>query len=137
MNGALKIALALSVLAALPAAGYAATSMDPAMTASTPKGKIWVDPNGMTLYTFGKDKKGEKASACVGDCIKEWPPLLAPEGAKASGDWTLLPVVDKDGKTVQMWAYDGKPFYLFVDDKKPGDITGDNKDGFHLAKDAG
>ena len=26
------------------------------------------------------------------------------------------------------------PFCLFVDDKKPGDVTGDGKDGFHVAK---
>ena len=74
------------------------------------------------------------ASAWTGDCIKEWPPLLAADGATASGDWTLLKVVDADGKTKQMWAYDGMPFYLFVDDKKPGDVTGDGKDGFHVAK---
>jgi|SwirhisoilCB2_FD_contig_61_8271882_length_467_multi_4_in_0_out_0_1 predicted lipoprotein with Yx(FWY)xxD motif len=136
MNGALKIALLLSVFAVIPSAAFAAAPSDPAMTTKTANGKIWVDPKGMTLYTFDKDKKGEKASACVGACIKEWPPLLAPKGAKASGEWTLLPVVDKNGKTQQMWAYNGKPFYLFLDDKKPGDMTGDNKDGFHIAKDA-
>ena len=33
--------------------------------------------------------------------------------------------VDKDGKTVKMWAYDGKPLYWFVKDTKPGDVTGE------------
>jgi predicted lipoprotein with Yx(FWY)xxD motif len=33
-----------------------------------------------------------------------------------------------------MWAYDGMPLYLFADDKKAGDITGDGEDGFHVAK---
>ena len=47
------------------------------------------------------------------------PPLVAP---------------DADGATKQMWAYDDHPFYLFVEDTKPGDITGDGEDGFHVAK---
>jgi predicted lipoprotein with Yx(FWY)xxD motif len=107
---------------------------EPAKVADSASGKIWVDAKGMTLYTFEQDKKGEKASACTGDCIKEWPPLLAPDGAKPMDEWTLLDVVDADGKTKQMWANAGMPFYLFVDDKKPGDVTGDGKDGFHVAK---
>lgn len=97
--------------------------------------KIWVDTAGATLYTFDKDTKGEKASACTGKCIVEWPPFLAEAGAKAIGDWTLVPVVDADGTTKQMWAYDGMPFYRFLDDKKAGDVTGDGKDGFHVAWD--
>jgi predicted lipoprotein with Yx(FWY)xxD motif len=118
----------------LSAASFAAIAADdPAKVTDSSMGKIWVDANGMTLYTFEKDKAGV-ASACLDDCIVEWPPLLAPDGAKAMDEWTIVPVVDKDGATKQMWAYDGKPLYLFADDKKPGDITGDNADGFHVAK---
>ena len=125
----LAAALLLSTLT------FAAYAMDaPAKVADSKMGKIWVDLNGMTLYTFEQDKKGETASACKDECIAEWPPLLAAEGAMAMDEWTLLDVVDKDGKTKKMWAYDGWPLYLFVDDKKPGDITGDGEDGFHVAK---
>ena len=28
----------------------------------------------------------------------------------------------------KMWAYKGHPLYTFIDDKKAGDVTGDNKD---------
>ena len=119
-------------VAAMSTFALAATA--PADTADSSAGKIWVDPNGMTLYTFDKDKTGEKTSACTGGCIKEWPPLVAPADAKASGDWTVLAVVDASGKSEKMWAYDGHPLYLFVDDKKPGDVTGDGQDGFHVAK---
>jgi predicted lipoprotein with Yx(FWY)xxD motif len=129
MLKAIAGALMLSVLSV-----GALAADEPAKVADSANGKIWVDAKGMTLYTFEQDKKGEKASACKGDCIKEWPPLLAPEDAKPMDEWTLLEVVDADGKTKQMWAYDGMPFYLFVDDKKPGDVTGDGKDGFHVAK---
>jgi predicted lipoprotein with Yx(FWY)xxD motif len=121
------------MLAAMTTLAFAAAA-EPAKIADSSAGKIWVDPNGMTLYTFDKDKKGEKTSACKGDCIKEWPPLVAPAGAKASGDWTLVAVVDASGKSEKMWAYDGQPLYLFADDKKTGDVTGDGKDDFHVAK---
>ena len=113
---------------------FAAFAADePAKVADSSMGPIWVDANGMTLYTFEEDKEGA-ASACLGECIVEWPPLLAPEGAQPMDKWTIVPVIDKDGATKQMWAYDGKPLYLFIEDKKPGDITGDNEDGFHVAK---
>ena len=112
-------------------AAYAADA--PAKVADSSAGKIWVDSNGMTLYTFEQDKKGE-ASACKDDCIKEWPPLLAAADAKAMDEWTLVKVTDAAGKAGMMWAYEGQPLYLFVDDKKPGDVTGDGQDGFHVAK---
>ena len=61
------------LLATISTIAFAATT--PATVATSSAGKIWVDPNGMTLYTFDKDKGGEKTSACTGGCIKEWPPL--------------------------------------------------------------
>ncbi len=120
------------LLATISTIAFAATT--PATVATSSAGKIWVDPNGMTLYTFDKDKGGEKTSACTGGCIKEWPPLVAPADAKASGEWTVLAVVDASGKSEKMWAYDGHPLYTFLDDKKAGDVTGDGQDGFHVAK---
>ena len=120
------------MLLMMTAAAFAADA--PAKVADSSAGKVWVDLKGMTLYTFDKDTKGEASSACTGDCISAWPPLVAADGAVATGDWTLLAVVDADGKTKQMWAYDGQPLYLFAQDKKPGDVTGDGMGGFHVAK---
>lgn len=37
-------------------------------------GKILVDGNGMTLYTYAKDTTG--VSNCSGGCLQNWPPLL-------------------------------------------------------------
>jgi predicted lipoprotein with Yx(FWY)xxD motif len=126
------LGILVAAFAITPAMTYAAG--EPAMIGDIDKGKAWVDEKGMALYTFGKDEKGTKTAMCTGDCIAEWPPLLAPADAKANGEWTLVAVVDKDGKTKQMWAYGGKPLYLFADDKKPGQVTGDGVDDFHLAK---
>lgn len=77
------------------------------------------DAKGMTLYTYDKDTAG--VTNCYDKCAKAWPPALAPTGAAASGDFTL--VARKDGGN--MWAYKGLPLYGWVKDKKPGDTTGD------------
>ena len=107
----------------------AAYAAEPAMTMDTSLGKVWTDANGMTLYTFDKDTKGAAASVCAGDCIKNWPPFLAADGAIAEGEWTLVDVVDADGASKKMWAYEGWPLYLWVKDTKPGDVTGDGVGG--------
>jgi predicted lipoprotein with Yx(FWY)xxD motif len=106
----------------------AIAATEPAKVADTAKGKIWVNNKGMTLYSFDKDTT--KKSNCNDKCAKEWPPLKAAADSKAMDAWTV--VTRDDGS--KMWAYEGHPLYTFVDDKKPGDVTGDNVDGFHIVK---
>jgi predicted lipoprotein with Yx(FWY)xxD motif len=89
----------------------------------TTKSGILVDANQMTLYTFDKDEAGK--SNCYDGCAKKWPPVAAKSGAMAEGDYSV--VSRKDG-TAQ-WAYKGQPLYLWVNDKKPGDKTGDKVGG--------
>ncbi|MCP1481882.1 Predicted lipoprotein with conserved Yx(FWY)xxD motif [Pseudomonas sp. NFPP07] len=107
-------ALLLSAALALPGLAFAA---EPAMT----KDGMFVDHKGMTLYTFAKDSGGK--SMCNDKCAANWPPLMAASGDKAMGEWT---VIKRDDGSMQ-WAYDGKPLYTFVMDKKAGDMTGDGK----------
>lgn len=106
----------------------ATTASEPAMMGKTSMGQAWVDAKGMALYTFDKDAGGK--SMCNDKCATEWPPLAVAADGKAAGEWTI--VARDDGS--KMWAYKGHPLYTFIDDKKVGDVTGDNKDGFHLAK---
>ena len=81
----------------------------------------------MALYTFGKDTKTK--SKCNDQCAVEWPPLAASATDAAAGKWTII---KRDDGSLQ-WAYAGHPLYTFVDDKSAGQVTGDGKDGFHLA----
>jgi predicted lipoprotein with Yx(FWY)xxD motif len=116
-------------LAALLLAGAAASAMDPAKTMDTAAGKAWTDDKGLTLYTFDND--GKDKSNCYDQCAKAWPPFVASADAKPEGKWTI---VDRTDGT-KMWAYDGKPLYTFVKDKKPGDVAGDMVGGlWHVAK---
>lgn len=86
---------------------------------------------GMTLYTFDRDPGGGGKSVCNGPCATNWPPLLADAGAAASGDYTII---RRDDGRMQ-WAHKGKPLYLWIKDKKPGERTGDGFNNvWHVAK---
>ena len=86
---------------------------------------VLTNAGGMTLYTFDKDTAGNGKSACNGPCATSWPPLAATATDKAAGDYTI--VTRDDG--AKQWAYKGKPLYLWANDKKPGDKTGDGVGG--------
>jgi predicted lipoprotein with Yx(FWY)xxD motif len=120
----LILGLCMGFVAAVGMVGVA-NAMEPAMYADSSLGKVLVDSKGMTLYVFDKDQKGATKSSCTDKCIVNWPPFAAAADAKAEGDWTLVDVTDKDGKAEKMWAYDGKPLYFFIKDKKAGDVTGE------------
>ncbi|WP_433768184.1 COG4315 family predicted lipoprotein [Pseudomonas putida] len=113
-------ALLVTAALTLPTLAFAA---EPAMM----KDGMMVDHKGMTLYTFDKDSGGK--SMCNDECAKNWPPMMAPAGAKAEGKWS---VIKRDDGHMQ-YAYDGKPLYTFIKDKAPGDMTGDKmKDVWHV-----
>jgi len=95
-------------------------SMSPTAPVSVANG-VFVGPNGMTLYTFDKDMAGSGKSVCNGPCATNWPPLMAADSDKASGDFSVL--TRDDGK--KQWAVKGMPLYFWVKDTKAGDKTGD------------
>jgi predicted lipoprotein with Yx(FWY)xxD motif len=90
---------------------------------------IITDNDGMTLYTFDKDKNGQ--SACYDGCAQSWPPYLASEYAKPKKGFKII--TRKDG--TKQWAYKNQPLYTWVGDTKVGDTNGDGISGvWHVAK---
>lgn len=122
----------LSVLASVLLAACAAGPTSQVQSPSTVRDGVLVGPNQMTLYVFDKDTAGSGKSVCNGGCATNWPPLAAPAGATASGDWS---VVNRDDGARQ-WAYKGRPLYFWAKDAKPGDRTGDGflNNAWHAAK---
>lgn len=122
------------VLALIASATFAAcTSMpkNPTMVSND----VVTGSNGMTLYVFDQDVAGSGKSTCNGPCAANWPPLIASDFAVNSegGSADLTLIKRDDGK--QQWALKGKPLYYWVNDKKPGDKTGDGVKGvWHVAK---
>lgn len=118
---AFTVALGLSACDAY-AAGH---SNPPAMNSNG----ILTDASGMSLYTFDPDTA--TSSACNGGCARKWPPLTAGADAHDHGDFTVI--MRADGS--KQWAYKGQPLYLWINDKAPGDMSGDGVGGkWHLAR---
>ncbi|MDI1239235.1 MAG: hypothetical protein PSV26_17265 [Polaromonas sp.] len=119
--------LTIAVLTAALLGGCASMSSPPAKVADG----MLVGPNGMTLYTFDRDVTGSGKSVCNGPCATNWPPLMAAETDKASGDYTII--TRDDGK--KQWAMKGKPLYYWIKDSKAGDKTGDGvQNVWHIVK---
>jgi len=114
------------IFAALLLAGCAQLATQAGAAPVNASDGVFVDADGMTLYTFDKDVSGSGKSVCNGPCATNWPPLPAAADAGASGDWSI--VMRDDGS--RQWAYKGKPLYRWSKDQKPGDRTGD---GFNNA----
>jgi predicted lipoprotein with Yx(FWY)xxD motif len=86
--------------------------------------------NGMTLYTYDKDKSG--VPSCYGLCAFAWPAYIGHTGEKMGKGWTL---VHRKGTSLQ-WAYHNKPAYFYAPDSKKGDMKGDGSGGvWHVFKD--
>ncbi len=73
----------------------------------------------MSLYTFENDEIGK--STCYGSCAKTWPPALLPAGTPLGENYSLIQRTDGSMQA----AFKGQPLYLYVGDKKIGDIKGD------------
>jgi predicted lipoprotein with Yx(FWY)xxD motif len=112
-----------ALVAVLAGCGWAALAQVPV----TNLGDVLVDRDGMTLYTFDRDRRGK--SACDAQCAASWPPLVAAAGAKAAGPYSII--ARDDGR--RQWAYRGKPLYLWVGDRRPGEHTGDGVDNLWRA----
>ena len=92
---------------------------------------VLTDKAGMTVYTWDKDPVGK--SACYGGCAAAWPPIAA-DNMPPGPDFG---VIARDDGTQQA-GYKGKPLYLFSGDKRPGDTTGDNRQGvWHIISRSG
>jgi predicted lipoprotein with Yx(FWY)xxD motif len=95
----------------------------------TTSGKVLATPSGMTLYTFDKDTTG--TSTCYGDCAQYWPPFLAGAGAKEADFLTLTTRTDG----TKQWMASNKPLYTYIQDKRPGQVKGDNYNNvWHVVK---
>jgi predicted lipoprotein with Yx(FWY)xxD motif len=95
-------------------------------------GRILVGSQGRTLYLFKAD--AGNMSACFGACAAAWPPLLA-KGKPTAGTGVTaskLGTITRSGGSRQV-TYNGHPLYLFIQDQKPGQTTGQAVTAFGAA----
>jgi predicted lipoprotein with Yx(FWY)xxD motif len=92
-------------------------------------GRVLVDAHGKTLYLWAHDKTAK--STCYGDCAEYWPPLLTRGKPLTAGgaNASLLGTSRRSDGRIQV-TYAGHPLYYFVQDRKPGQTTGEGLTGF-------
>ncbi len=92
---------------------------------------ILVNAEGMTLYTYDKDRDMPGKSVCNDRCAQNWPPLLAAADGNAEGDYSIIMRDDAS----RQWAHKGQPLYLYKRDMKQGDMVGDDvQNVWHVIK---
>jgi predicted lipoprotein with Yx(FWY)xxD motif len=119
----------LVAVGAAPPAGAstrAAKSVVVSTVKSTEYGKVLT--SGKTLYTLKPSQ-----TACTGACLKVWPALRLPKGAKkatagAGVSASKLGSVTRNG--VRQVTYGGKALYLFSGDSSSGQVNGNVTDSW-------
>ena len=90
-------------------------------------GKVLVDGQGITLYMFANDVRGQP-SRCHNICSVEWPPLVLPSGVTrpvaGPGIVSDLLSTSPDAAGASQITYNGWPLYLWPPDRSPGMATG-------------
>ena len=140
LAGAVVIPLTALAVAACGGGGAATAAIPKTSTgasasvgvAKTGLGSILVNSGGRTLYLFRADTGMN--SACSGACATAWPPLLASGKPTAGSGLTAskLETITRSGGGRQV-TYNGHPLYLFIRDKKPGDVNGQGVTAFGAA----
>jgi predicted lipoprotein with Yx(FWY)xxD motif len=87
-------------------------------------GRILVDSRGLTLYTYGHDKRN--VSFCSDACARVWPPAtVAGRPTAASGvSHARLKTIRRSDHGTQL-VYSGHPLYGFSEDTRPGQMGGE------------
>jgi predicted lipoprotein with Yx(FWY)xxD motif len=99
------------------------------MVADSDLGSIVVNSEQMTAYVFTKDTPNSGKSACEGECLEKWPPIITesdePQVEGVTGEVGTIELAD-GSKQITL---NGMPLYLWVQDKEPGDVTGQGVGG--------
>ena len=136
--GALAAATAAAlglVFVFVAAPALAQTSDAPISTAvNDEEGEYLVAGNGYALYLFKADTQGTGGatakSACEGDCLATWPPLLVEASPVGTGNVhpdLLGTMILADG--TRQATYNGWPLYFYAHEG-PGEVLCQNVDEF-------
>lgn len=90
---------------------------------NTTFGSILTNADGLTLYFFSLDAKGD--SNCTGDCLNLWPVFYAASLTLDTGlDNSDFGTITRTDGAMQT-TYKGWPLYYYAGDSAQGDVNGD------------
>lgn len=93
--------------------------------ASTSLGQVLVDSSGRTVYMLTADSPGH--SSCSSACLAYWPPV-APGAVASTVTAKVASTTTATGSKIATAG--GWPLYTFIQDQKPGDVTGEGVQTF-------
>ncbi len=93
---------------------------------STLAGRQLLSDRGFTIYASDADRRGR--SACEGDCLQRWAPVVAPASGRARGDWRILERADG----TRQWVFRGRPLYRHLLDTRVRSREGTDAAGWHI-----
>lgn len=93
--------------------------------ATTSLGKVLVDANGETVYMLSADSPGH--STCSAACLQYWP-AVAPGAAASTVTGKVASTSTTSGSKIA--TVGGWPVHTFIQDQKPGDVTGEGISDF-------
>lgn len=121
------IVLIVGAMAASAASAHPRGVPATVKTAKTRLGMILVDARGRTLYLFTLDTKHLiTCQTGYSNCPGTWPPYFTTGKPKAGTgvNAALLGTVRRTRPAGLQVTYNGHPLYVYVYDKKPGDLNG-------------
>lgn len=89
-----------------------------------------LDSHGFPLYFYSRDRNKPPASACLGQCAVDWPPVLAGDGALrlAGIPVARIGTLRRPDGLLQL-TLDGRPLYRYRGDPVPGAGNGNDVNG--------
>ena len=100
-------------------------------------GTYLVNATGYTLYTYSSDVRNSSTSSCTGSCQNVWPPFYPGSLANLTAGTGLnisnFGIINRTGSRSKQVTYKGWPLYFYVQDTRPGMITGNGVAGFQVA----
>ncbi|MDQ0260721.1 hypothetical protein [Sinomonas atrocyanea] len=102
------------------ASGKATTGLK---TATVDGRRVVVDADGLPVYFYTEDKRGESKSVCLGGCATLWPAVTSAQQPTAEGITAQvgsIPAAD-GGKQITL---NGLPIYYYAKDTAAGQASG-------------
>jgi predicted lipoprotein with Yx(FWY)xxD motif len=91
---------------------------------SVATGRMVTLRTGFSVYTWERD--GANKSNCTGSCLSSWEPVLAPDYAHPSGEWSIF----ERAPGIKQWAFRKKPVYTHIADWKVRSMDGGDEPGW-------
>lgn len=96
---------------------------------TTSTGRLLATDGNFSVYMYEKDTANK--SMCDAVCAKNWAPILAPDTARAQGEWSIL----QRSPGVKQWMFRQQPLYTNEYEVKSGNtwsLEGTDVPGWHV-----